>query len=76
MAYVKVMYSGSSDEEKAAALEAALKVFKRKVDREGILRELKDREEFLPKSKERRIKLKEAIKRERIKNKKRNRRFK
>lgn len=65
MAYVKVYYKGDSEEEKATALEIALKSFKRKVEREGVLKELRNREQYTPPSVQKRLKRKEAIKRAR-----------
>ena len=65
MAFVKVYYKGGSDEERATALEIALKSFKRKVEREGIIKEVRNREEYTPPSVRKRMKQKEAIKRAR-----------
>lgn len=71
MAYIKVLYKGPTAADRAAALEKALKIFKRQVEREGILKDLKKKEEFISKSVRRKIKREEAIKRQRrsLKNK-------
>jgi len=76
MAYIKVISKGPSQEERAAALEKALKIFKRQVEREGILKDLKKREEFIPKSVRRKQKREEAIKRQRRSLKNRAKYFK
>ena len=73
MSFVKVFYKGFSDEEKAAALESALKSFKRKCEREGIIREVRRREEYQSPSVVKRMKKKEAIKRARKQEFKRRR---
>ena len=75
MAFVKVYYKGTSDEEKATALEIALKSFKRKVEREGTIKEVRDREEYTPPSVRKRLKKKEAIKRARRMESKKRRFF-
>lgn len=75
MAFVKVYYKGNSEEEKAAALEIALKSFKRKSEKEGIIKEVRRREEYQPPSVTRRMKRKEAIKRARRAESKRRRYF-
>lgn len=70
MAFVKVYRKDDSEEGKAQALEQALRAFKRQVEREGILKDLKKRENFIAPTVVRRNKLKEAIKREhKIRNK-------
>ena len=72
-AFVKVFYRGTSDEEKAAALESALKSFKRKVEREGTIKEVRRREEYQPPSVVKRMKHKESIKRSKKMESKRRR---
>lgn len=76
MAYIKVISKGPSAEERAAALERALKIFKRQVEREGILKDLKRKEEFISKSVRRKMKREEAIKRQRRSMKNRAKYFK
>lgn len=75
MAFVKVYYKGSSEEERSAALEIALKSFKRKVEREGVIKEVRAREQYTPPSVQRRLKKKEAIKRARRMESKKRRFF-
>lgn len=65
MAFVKVFYKGNTEEEKAQALEIALKSFKRKSEKEGIVKEVRRREAYQPPSVTKRMKRKEAIKRTR-----------
>lgn len=65
MAYVRVFPKGNSKEDRDQALEQALKAFKRQVDKEGIIKDVRKREEYIPPSVERRNKQKEAIKRAR-----------
>lgn len=63
MAYVKVFYKDSSEEGRLAAVESAIKSFKRKVEKEGIIKDVRKREEYNPPSVVKRIKHKEAVKR-------------
>ena len=73
MAYVKVFYKDNSDEGRLAAVESAIKSFKRKVEKEGIIKDVKKREEYNPPSVIKRIKHKEAVKRNRKAESKRRR---
>lgn len=63
MAFVKVFVNGNTQEDRDKALEKALNAFRKQVAKEGIVQEVKKREEYLPPSVTKRIKRKEAIKR-------------
>lgn len=63
MAFVKVFVNGNTQEDRDKALEKALNAFRKQVTKEGIVQEVKKREEYLPPSVTKRIKRKEAIKR-------------
>lgn len=75
MAYVKVFPRGNTPEDRDKALEQALKAFKRQVEREGIIKDLRKREEYIPPSVQKRIRKKEAIKRANKYNARRRRFF-
>ena len=65
MAYVKVFRKDETPEERNEALERALRAFKHQVAKEGIIKDLHSREEYLPPSVKKRNKRKESIKRAR-----------
>ena len=70
MAYIKVFYRGDTEEERQKSFEQALKAFKRAAEREGIIKDLRKREEYISPSKKRRERHKEAVKREILRRKK------
>lgn len=75
MAYVRVMYNDPKNEDPDKALEKAIAAFKRQVNKEGILKDLRKKECYVPKSIVKRAKLKESIVRQRKKDSRRNRFF-
>jgi len=56
-------------------LESAIRRFKKKVDNEGILKEFKDRQYYVKPSKKRRLKKKEALRKEYVKQLKNKQKF-
>ena len=63
MAFVKVFVNGNMQEDRDKELEKALNACRKQVAKEGMVQEVKKREEYLPPSVTKRIKRKEAIKR-------------
>ncbi len=68
---VTVRYTGTSKEDRDRDLEKALALFKKIINREGIIQELRDRESFRSNTERRRLKEKESKQRLRLANKKR-----
>lgn len=68
---VTVRYTGTSKEDRDRDLEKALALFKKIVNREGILQEIRDRESFRSNTEKRRQKQKEALQRIRLAERKR-----